>query len=242
MVNNLTIFEYVGGSHAYGLATPTSDVDKRGVFINTDPLYILGFYNYKHQAGDGEGEDSMSYELRHFLHLLSRGNTQAMEALWYEDNPITSTPTWEYIKSLKYELVSSKNVFASLRGYMQGELHLANGKRTGRLGSKRKEALDKYGYSPKNFVNLFRLAFCGIEFFLNGEYPVNVSETDKKFGEQLLDLKTHPEKYYVDSLNKTAAFYEAKLVEAFEKRKHTFEVNESVVKHVLLDAYREFLS
>ena len=32
----------LGGSTAYGLNTPESDLDYRGVFVNTDPSKILG--------------------------------------------------------------------------------------------------------------------------------------------------------------------------------------------------------
>lgn len=69
-------------------------------------------------------------------------------------------------------------MFRCLLGYMQGERRLANGERTGQLGSKRKAHLDKYGFSPKNFTQLFRLASCGKALFEKGYFPVNMKQYD----------------------------------------------------------------
>ena len=38
----------LGGSTAFGLNTPESDVDYRGVFVNTEPSKILGLEKLDH--------------------------------------------------------------------------------------------------------------------------------------------------------------------------------------------------
>ena len=88
----------------------------------------------------------------------------------------------------RQSFIDTDNMFKCLRGYMQSELRLANGERTGQLGGKRKAQLDKYGFSPKNFVQLFRLAHAGVTLFQEGYFPVNVMPF--VFGEMLFKLKT----------------------------------------------------
>ena len=51
---NLILLESISGSHAYGLNTPTSDVDVRGVFIlPQDELYGL---HYTEQVADDKND------------------------------------------------------------------------------------------------------------------------------------------------------------------------------------------
>lgn len=53
------LYEYVRGSHLYGLNTPQSDVDTSGVFIcHTDEL--LGLFGYKAQVSDGRHDNTTS--------------------------------------------------------------------------------------------------------------------------------------------------------------------------------------
>lgn len=63
---------YLGGSALYSLETPTSDVDKRGVFINTEPSFILGLNRFDSQVKNTTEEDSCYFEIRHFMSLLNR--------------------------------------------------------------------------------------------------------------------------------------------------------------------------
>ena len=42
------LVKMLGGSTAFGLNTPESDVDYRGVFVNTEPSKILGLEKLDH--------------------------------------------------------------------------------------------------------------------------------------------------------------------------------------------------
>ena len=65
----LLIYEYVRGSHAYGLATETSDEDRGGVYIcPPDELLGLGF-EYQQQI-QNDSHDIVWFELNRFLQLL----------------------------------------------------------------------------------------------------------------------------------------------------------------------------
>lgn len=75
---NLILFEVISGSHAYGLATPTSDTDIKGVFyLPKDQFFGL---EYIAQVND-EKNDTVYYELGRFLELLSKGNPNILEIL-----------------------------------------------------------------------------------------------------------------------------------------------------------------
>ena len=152
----------LGGSRAYGLDTTTSDIDYRGIFINTHPSTILGLDRFD-SIQKQETDDEVYFELRKFFELLRNGNSGALEILFSADQQITDTsPEFEIIRVNRKSFVDTDKTFKCLRGYMQGERRLANGERTGQLGGKRKVQLDAHGFSPKNATQLLRLAWCGV--------------------------------------------------------------------------------
>ncbi len=72
------IFECISGSRAYGLATPTSDTDIRGVFI----LPKNQFYSLQYVGQiNNESNDIVYYELRKFVELLKKNNPNILELL-----------------------------------------------------------------------------------------------------------------------------------------------------------------
>lgn len=225
-----------GGSHAYGLSTPTSDTDYRGVFVNTDAAHLVGLKRDEILVEQNEQHDKVMTEFRHALKLLRSANTQMVELL-YTDTFEVIDPTWRYLQSFRKQLLDSAKLFATLRGYMQGELRLANGERTGKLGGKRKEAIDKYGFSPKNFVQYFRLSWAGAIYFQKGYFPVNVPKENTEYAATLLDIKTQPEKYTREQLNLLAANAETNLVLAYDNRNHTTIFDEQLVDRLCVQVY-----
>lgn len=232
------ILTYLGGSNAYGLATPTSDKDVRGIFMHTDMSYVIGLNRHEHQENIAEGADEKFKEVRHFLCLLRKANTEALEALFLNPkDAISFEPEMQMIWSKREKLLDSAKLFSCLMGYMQGELRLANGERTGKLGGKRKAQIDKYNFSPKNFCNLFRLAWCGTRFFERGYFPVNVMKEDESFGKLLLEIKTQPQNFTKDSLNSNAALFEQALKTAFNNRDKTYVFDLVAANRLCLDIY-----
>ncbi|PVY40861.1 nucleotidyltransferase domain-containing protein [Pontibacter virosus] len=75
---NLLLFECISGSRAYGLSTPTSDTDIRGVFVLPEQDYFG--LNYVEQLSN-ESNDIVYYELRRFVELLSKNNPNMLELL-----------------------------------------------------------------------------------------------------------------------------------------------------------------
>lgn len=118
------IFEGIGGSTAYGTNLPTSDIDKKGVYIL--PLEEILSGNYQEQVNDSTN-DTVYYELGKFLTLCSKGNPNILEMLNYpEDCILKSTEIWESIVILKDNFItkSCKDAFG---GYAIAQIKKAKG-------------------------------------------------------------------------------------------------------------------
>lgn len=226
----------LGGSTAYGLNTPESDLDYRGVFANTNPSKILGLEKLDHVQKQ-DTDDVVYYEVRKFFELLKNGNTGALEILFSDTQILQTTDEFELIRKNRLKFVDVDKMFKCLLGYMQGERRLANGERTGLLGSKRKAQLERYGFSPKNFTQLFRLAWAGTVLFQKGYFPVNVKTEDPAFCAWLLGVKTSPENHTRENLNTEADVWELKLKQAYESRKYFYTFDHTLANDILRQVY-----
>ncbi|MGC4100431.1 nucleotidyltransferase domain-containing protein [Ferruginibacter sp.] len=76
--SGLLVFEVITGSRSYGLDTPTSDTDIKGVFVlPKDMFYGL---EYTEQVNN-ETNDIVYYELKRFVELLAKNNPNILEML-----------------------------------------------------------------------------------------------------------------------------------------------------------------
>lgn len=228
-----------GGSHAYGLNTPQSDVDYRGIFVDTDADHLVGLRKNEVLTSQ-KTEDVVMTEFRHALSLLRNANTQMIELL-YATNWLAIDDIWREVMTYRSSLVDSEKLFNSLRGYMLGERRLANGERTGRLGGKRKTAIDTFGFSPKNFVQLFRLAWAGETYFLRGFFPVNVAQENRTLASELLDIKTNPRNHTKEELNRQADNWEKRLCSAYHDMTTSTVFDERVATRLCLEVYRPII-
>lgn len=234
-----TLCKYLGGSHLYGMNTPASDVDERGVFMNTDPLYVYGFHRLDNQVKKTAEDDVVMHELTQFLKLATKSNTQTLECLFAPLNAFTELDHEFEVLVLDHRerFLNTDQLFKSLEGYLYNEMRLALGERTGLLGSKRKNQLENHGFSPKNFSHMFRLAECGTQFFLNGFYPVVLKETNPALHDLCMSVKTEPEKWTAEELTLKANFLRDEMRAAYqalpEKRKFkpNYEYAGTVLKH-----------
>ncbi len=99
----LIILECISGSKAYGLDTPTSDTDIKGVFILPKEEYYG--LNYIPQVNN-ETNDVVFYELGRFMELLSLNNPNILELLNTPENAIIYKHPFLY--DIKPELILSK--------------------------------------------------------------------------------------------------------------------------------------
>ena len=118
------IFKAIVGSQSYGLATETSDVDIKGVYIQ-DKKDLLTMDCYRPHTEINK--DEFYYELRNFLELLSVGNPTAVELLFTPKECILEiTPEFQHLINIRDKFVT-KQLYDSFGGYAQNQLRKAHG-------------------------------------------------------------------------------------------------------------------
>lgn len=231
----------LGGSHLYGLNVADSDLDYRGIFLNENVSTIIGLDKNEHQDLRHEGKDEFYWEFRHYLNSLRKTNTQSLELL-FNDSWIEKSSLWDKVQANKHRLIDSKKLYHSLKGYLHNELRLATGERTGDIGSKRRNQIEKFGFSPKNFMNLIRLCFCGTVFFNSGEYPTNIKKFSSALSDLLLDIRLNPEKFSKKDLVEFAKNYQDGLDVAFESCSNHLTFDSKFANDLIMEAYYPILS
>lgn len=113
------------GSHSYGLNTPQSDEDFKGVAIPTKE-YFFGFMKRFEQAELKKTKDSdlefVIYDIRKFFNLCADNNPNIAELLWLDSSDyISVSPIGERIIAAR-ELFLSKRARYSFAGYAFGQL------------------------------------------------------------------------------------------------------------------------
>lgn len=79
-----TVLLVTSGSHAYGLTTPTSDLDIKGIAVPPRE-YFLGFASRFEQA-ESKDPDMVVYDIRKFLALAAENNPNILEVLWGDES------------------------------------------------------------------------------------------------------------------------------------------------------------
>ena len=113
------IYETVHGSQAYGLATPTSDVDLKGVLVGP-----AGWY-HGYLGGPEQVElngDHVRYELRKYFRLAAAANPTVLELLWTPPEcHVHMTPAGERLLAAREQFLSLR-VKDSFSGYAMSQL------------------------------------------------------------------------------------------------------------------------
>ena len=110
------LFAHIAGSHAYGMATESSDFDARGIFaLDAKDYYHLGkkvVTNVSDYTRNEKGElkpksDITFYSLRRFLELMQTANPNILEQLFMpEDCVLYSHVAMDYLIKNKREFVT----------------------------------------------------------------------------------------------------------------------------------------
>ena len=138
--SNSIIFECISGSRAYGLATPNSDTDIRGVFIlPKEQFYSL---DYVGQINN-ETNDVAFYELRKFIELCAKNNPNILEMLNIPNECIVyKHPLFDKIKKEIFLSKLCKNTFANYAFTQIKKARGLNKKITNPIDKKRKSVED----------------------------------------------------------------------------------------------------
>jgi len=175
----LIIFEGIVGSQAYGTATPESDIDIKGVYIQ--PMDdILGF-KYVEQVND-KSHDTTYYEIGRFLELLATNNPNILELLNLPEDKIL------YKHDIFDELIANKDNFISkacknsFAGYAIAQIKKARG-----LNKKIVNPVDKERKSPIDFAYVL-----GGNMTNNGSYPLTKWLSDRGLNQADCGLSVVP--------------------------------------------------
>ena len=122
------IVKHLSGSHAYGMATPESDVDIRGVFL-ADPINIRTPFFKVEECVIQDEEDTKFFEGTHFMKLLLQNNPNIVETLWMHDDDILFTDNkgvYQLFKKHRVAFLCSKVAF-TYSGYAFAQLKRIKG-------------------------------------------------------------------------------------------------------------------
>ena len=173
-----TLLLVQAGSHAYGLATPDSDHDTRGVYALPTTAYIYGLTRAKPLKSPDE--DRVLWDLRQFMSLAAGANTQALEVLFVPGKHILERNEVGMLLRRQRHLFLTKALFRVVTGYALSEYRQAVGEGKRKLGAQRKADIARYGYSPKNASHCLRLLGAGIIALETHEFPVHIDDPDER--------------------------------------------------------------
>lgn len=121
----------LGGSHAYGTNVEGSDLDIRGVALNSPDEILLGI-DFE-QVVD-TATDTTIYSFKKMLKLLAQNNPNTIEMLGLQDwQIIYKTPVWDEVLKIKDAFISKK-VINSFGGYANQQLRRLDSKSARNVG------------------------------------------------------------------------------------------------------------
>ena len=120
--HRLILLEAVSGSRAYGLATPESDLDIKGVFYLPKDLFYTNEYI---EQVSNDRNDIVYYEIGRYVELLSKNNPNMLELLCTPDKHILYKHPVMYLLLPEYFL--SKIARATFAGYALSQIKKATG-------------------------------------------------------------------------------------------------------------------
>lgn len=122
MKDNRTILEAIVGSQAYGLATPTSDEDRLGVFLAPSQAF-WGMGEVKETTVEKAPlPDRTMHELGKFCRLALKGNPTVNELLWLDpEQYVTRTREGQELIDLREAFLSQRTLHAYF-GYIVGQI------------------------------------------------------------------------------------------------------------------------
>lgn len=127
-----SILSVVHGSHAYGLNTPESDEDIRGILVESIEEFVSynrSFEQVQNHAHDGHEQDLTLFGLRKFAKLSADANPNALEILFVEPSEIIKKDKFGQKLIDNRDIFLTKKMFYTFGGYARSQLARLNGHR-----------------------------------------------------------------------------------------------------------------
>lgn len=178
------------GSKSYGTDTPESDDDWMGVAIAPMSHYI-GLRNWENdgtlkiERKETHNAELTAYELTKFLRLMLSYNPNVIPLLYLRGSDYALKEPAGDLLIRHRKSFESKRAGKTLIGYANSQMNSVVNCNTGKLGTKRKELVAKYGYDVKFAAHTVRILHMAQEFFLTGELNV-YRDRDR---DMLLDIR-----------------------------------------------------
>lgn len=111
-VSDRTILKVKHGSHAYGLNTPTSDLDIKGICIEPKEYFFgfaKNFEDFTQEASKGYENDLVIYSFKKFAKLATDANPTIIEVLFGSDEDILFCNKYgQEIRDFRQNFLSAK--------------------------------------------------------------------------------------------------------------------------------------
>lgn len=181
------VLEGVTGSTAYGLATPSSDVDIKGIHLLPLREVLRMGFSEKHTTVNHVNPDWAYHEVGKFMRLAIAGNPTVTELL-YLDSYTVITPIGQALINSRDKFLSTKAVSNSYRGYARSQAD--------KLNRRIQQGLDGYDSASKNRFakhtrHLMRLMLQAEQLLTTGTLTVRLNDEQVKkcfaFGELQTD-------------------------------------------------------
>lgn len=224
------LYEYVRGSHAYGLDLPTSDIDTGGVYIASKDSYYGMMKNYVGQIND-EHMDNTWYEIGKYIECLVKSNPTMLESLFVPDRCIRYIhPAFQILRDNR-DIFVTKACFNGFTSYAISQIGKAKGlnKKINNPMTERKTPLDfcwtfnnKQGTMPlKKWLDARSLKqkYCGLNhmpnmeemygLFYDFEEHLHLEYTEDTFIAEINSLREQIKNSQEENNNSTAVSKEA---------------------------------
>lgn len=165
------LFTAMVGSRAHGMDTPESDLDLRYVMVVPTAELLSLSYADKFARKRGGYRDENFWELRRFIDLALKGDSNILEAL--RAPVVSSTPAGDELRSLFPHFLSRPRVRGAFLGFADNQKRAMTAPNAKRVN--------------KSAVHYLRTLYNGLELLRTGDMTVRVADTD--FGATLMRVK-----------------------------------------------------
>ena len=161
------LIQGIVGSTAYGLSTPSSDIDRLGVFTYATEAFF-GLEQPKESIVK-TNPDSTQHELIKAAKLLLGCNPTVTEILWLPDYLYEFvSPLGAELISLRYSFLSAKRVRDAYMGYASQQFNRLLSRSDGKFDS------DTGNRTAKHARHLMRLTTQGLQLYTTGSLTIPV--------------------------------------------------------------------